>query len=310
MNLKKAFVSACNALREVGLNTAARYVARAHVWYDYHRLYGHWTDEARQDKQPGFHRRGWFYVGEPYHRTNVLSGHWEVKVPSRTFAFGVDVGGGDSDDEIMVKLCCPPIALYVGMEHQAVRKFVERMGAKGEMETQVRIFDSALWWDCWQTANEWHSGTPRWRHGNFRPVDFLFGKQDYVCETLSEHDVLIPMPERAYKAHVKLTHATWTRKRWPHWPLTLRKRGADVEMLKGEQIPSPGKGENSWDCDDDATFGLSCPAHTLEDAVGETVKCVLKSRRRYGGGTGTEPWVREPKVQEPSIHLEPPAVST
>lgn len=56
-----------------------------------------------------------------------------------------------------------------------------------------------------------------------------------------------------------------------------------------------GKGENSWDCDDDGTYGLYCcwdkslPIPTwqnteecLELAVNMYVKGVLKDARRYG----------------------------
>ena len=54
-------------------------------------------------------------------------------------------------------------------------------------------------------------------------------------------------------------------------------------MHEGEQIPVPGKGENSWDCGEDATFSLSCPSTTISEAIGEMVKSCMRTRERYAG---------------------------
>jgi hypothetical protein len=55
---------------------------------------------------------------------------------------------------------------------------------------------------------------------------------------------------------------------------------ADVKIPGG--IPHQGKGENAWDCGDDATFGLGCSARTVPEAIGEVVAVCLKDRRSYG----------------------------
>jgi hypothetical protein len=97
---------------------------------------------------------------------------------------------------------------------------------------------------------------------------------------LSEHVVDVPMPEGTYQWRVQLVERTWTRSRWP-WP-TVR-RGFEAESLDGQQIPFPGKGENSWDCDDDAMFGMSGDGNGLDEAVASIVGAVLRNRLRYGG---------------------------
>lgn len=54
-------------------------------------------------------------------------------------------------------------------------------------------------------------------------------------------------------------------------------------MLDGEQIPVPGKGENSWDCGEDATYAFSCMADSVEDGIASLVRSILVRRRKYGG---------------------------
>ena len=65
------------------------------------------------------------------------------------------------------------------------------------------------------------------------------------------------------------------------WNLT--ERVVRAEITPDTPIPHPGKGENSWDCGEDAIHSLTCQASTTHDAVGEIVKAVLRSRYRYGG---------------------------
>ena len=94
---------------------------------------------------------------------------------------------------------------------------------------------------------------------------------------------VVPMPERAYPASVKLFESTWKRPRW----FASRMVRAEVKIEKG--IPFPGKGENSYDCGDDALFGLTCKADTVEQAIAETVESALRNRRRYGGSVDWQP---------------------
>jgi hypothetical protein len=53
---------------------------------------------------------------------------------------------------------------------------------------------------------------------------------------------------------------------------------AIVECPTGMAIP--GKGENAWDCDDNAIYGASFKAASVKDAVRSFVADVRKARKR------------------------------
>jgi hypothetical protein len=147
-----------------------------------------------------------------------------------------------------------------------------------ETEIAIRWFEGGLRWSFWHPTMEWSSRTPKWRNGHFDPADFLLGRHKYSSEELSTENVEVPMPEKTYAGTVTLTRDTWKRPRWPFSRSIYR---ANIEVEGG--VPHPGKGENSWDCGEDATYGMTCPARTAEQAVGKLVESVLSSRRRYGG---------------------------
>lgn len=162
----------------------------------------------------------------------------------------------------------------------------------------LRFHDRAAWWELWHPKHEWKSGTPRWRHGNFHWWDFLTGKPVHSKEvTEGPVEVLVPMPEGAYRATVTLERRVWKRPRWP-WPQVGHGFDLDVisrpgpdgpyvpDEVDGERplgyIPVPGKGENSWDCGGDGTFGMSGPGRTVEKAIATVVESTLRDRRRRG----------------------------
>ncbi len=79
--------------------------------------------------------------------------------------------------------------------------------------------------------------------------------------------------------------ATVSRVRWHHSRLP---RGrwlyrADIEIPGG--IPIPGKGENSWDCEDDAIYAQTQPVSPtspcLREIVDDLALSVLRRRMQY-----------------------------
>ena len=52
-----------------------------------------------------------------------------------------------------------------------------------------------------------------------------------------------------------------------------------IDMQEG--IPFPGKGENSWDCGDDATYGFG--GTSIESAVAHIIEHTKTTRLRHGG---------------------------
>lgn len=147
-----------------------------------------------------------------------------------------------------------------------------------ERRLELRFFDWGVWWNVWWRDDYTSSRDPRWRRGSWHYLDTLLGRQKYSEETLVEREVVIPMPEGTYPAKLKLDRDTWRRARWP-WPRVVMR--AKIDIPKG--IPVPGKGDNSWDCGADATFGMTFPSSSVEHAIAHVVESCLKTRTRYGG---------------------------
>lgn len=126
------------------------------------------------------------------------------------------------------------------------------------------------------------SDTMGWKKGDWKGhcavTDRLKGKMDVSKKIIEEMDILIPMPEKSYEAHAVLADWTWKYPRW--FSQTIRR--CEIEIPGG--IPCAGKGENSWDCGDDATFGsTSGKVSSIAEAVGNLIGRILNDRVRYGG---------------------------
>jgi hypothetical protein len=134
-------------------------------------------------------------------------------------------------------------------------------------------------WQLWSNSWRWSRKTPKWRDGQWNPITALLGKWEYSNEPRDKYDVLIPMPERAYPATVTLEEATWRRSRFPFLRRSVQRANIDIP----DGIGTPGKGENAWDVGDDATFGMTCPASTVEQAIATVVESVLHDRIRRSG---------------------------
>jgi len=137
------------------------------------------------------------------------------------------------------------------------------------------IHHGTLWWSLWENKCSWSRSDPDWQSFRINFPDLLLGRWKYSEETISEEDVEIPMPEKNYPATLKMFESTWKRPLW--FPKRLVR--AKVEIPEG--IPHPGKGTASWNCGEDATYGLTCKAKTPEEAIAAVVESVLGCRRRY-----------------------------
>jgi hypothetical protein len=175
---------------------------------------------------------------------------------------------------------------FAGRTAATLVRFSNRFGTQrrypgNERELRVALSreDHAVTWNFWLENSSWYSDDPKWRRGRWSPVDALLGQQQYSNEVLSTHDVVIPMPEKAYPATVTLQRATWRRTRFPFLAKSIDR--ANIDVPGG--IPHEGKGENAWDCGEDATYSMTCPAGGLAEAIGKMVESVTRDRLRYGG---------------------------
>jgi hypothetical protein len=219
--------------------------------------------------------------------------HWEWHLDWRACAAQIEVGG-EEDFGLHWYVGIPLLgALYVTLAGFRSLEWFARLllpkteerhgGLHGYRESRqiyFRVHAGALWWTIWRhSMGGWSREVPRWREGNFQVVDALLGKQKYAATEIEPWRAIeVPMPERAYRGRAKLELATWRRSRW-FSKSVLR---VEIDMDKGEQIPCPGKGENSWDCGDDGTWGLTCPAKSIEEGIGKLVTSCLETRRRRG----------------------------
>ncbi|MHC5826003.1 MAG: hypothetical protein ACYT04_61670, partial [Nostoc sp.] len=81
-----------------------------------------------------------------------------------------------------------------------------------------------------------------------------------------------------YRVDAVLYEATWKRPRNP-FPIKLIK----CELSPSIPIPIPGKGENSYDIDDDAIYGMTTAANSVDEAIAHLRDDVIETRKRYGG---------------------------
>lgn len=113
--------------------------------------------------------------------------------------------------------------------------------------------------------------------------DLLLGSRDFAREILAEGTTTLRMPEGTYACKYAIERCTWTRPRWPWWPFTRTRERAEIDF--DPPVGIPGKGENAYDCDDDATYSLSTSLKggdiraTLEEFALDT----LRTRMQRGG---------------------------
>ncbi len=228
-----------------------------------------------------------WWTGHPFDDGSVkraeLDG--EVVFPSTRASVSVGVHERYSErGDVSWNVCVPPIALYVSAYHPVLARLSARLLGSRALDgrtTNVAFFDGLLMWKLWAKEHEWSSTTPRWRDGSWNPMDAFFGRAVHTEEELDVVPVEVPMPEGVYLGTCTLKREAWTRPGLWFFPRFVTR--GHIEMKDGHGVPHPGKGESSYDCGEDATSGLTCPAESVAEAVGKLVASVLGSRERHGG---------------------------
>lgn len=225
------------------------------------------------------HGRCWWNL------TEQLECRAEWKCWDWSSSFGVSLDLADGEDAVIGwSVRCGLFALYMNIDHftahnwlsHLIKRPTERYG--NGREIGISWFMGRLSVKLWADPMDWHSTDPKWWAFSIEPRTLVLGHPRYARSTYDTKCVEIPMPEAIYPARVDFEESVWTFPRWP-WP--TRRLGCTI--TPDTPIPCPGKGENSWDCGEDAIHSLSCSATTTHDAVGEIVKSVMRDRHRYGG---------------------------
>jgi hypothetical protein len=187
-----------------------------------------------------------------------------------------------------------PFAIWVTLRNRTVAnaiapKVVRNDNPRPEpREIRISAHNGSIWWSFWMDPDNGRSDEPRYRRGSFAWDDLVFGKQTTEREVVRGTErIAIPMPEGVYAGNSTIERFTYRRPR----ARTLTKTMASVTMDPREDksfrpIPVPGKGTESYNCDEDAIYSTSISVDanaTHADAVAEVVRSVLKTRWRYGG---------------------------
>lgn len=161
-----------------------------------------------------------------------------------------------------------------------------------EKEISVRIHNRSLWWNFWRNDDEGFNKT--WRKGCFHFVEFIIGRADCSHKETEHEDFILPYYEGNYAIRVIESLWTWKMRRRLFFFLDKKdllryevKAGyQDGGVFIDKPIPHQGKGENSWDCGEDATFSISFGVGRIKstrEAALEFWKSTMKDRIRYGG---------------------------
>lgn len=260
----------------------------------------HWQNLAKKDGKGGLNGRAWLhlYWGNPDihgegRKLTCLGIQWVLFRKQHSVGVSLDVGDGDSDRDVDFSLRIPYFGVYLSAENIWPRRWeFYNPGQKypSSRELSVKWHDLALWIALWRDPDEgygrggpsfWKDARSHQRHIVIHPVDILLGRTRCTTEHLGEHAAEVVLPEGSYPVQVVIERRSWRRPRWP-WARKVR-ISADVRSEQG--LPIPGKGENSWDIDDDAYYSIGTPTETATDAVQYAAQRVLETRRRYGGSS-------------------------
>lgn len=239
-------------------------------------LFGLWFHWQNLNEKPGgihgpgiLHGRAWLR----FHESRTGLG-WSWSLVSH-FCHAYIEFGGYNDEDIVLSVALPPVAFWLHFEGLPWRRLWDALDGH---TLSLSVHDWTLWWVVWKDDSSWSSKTPRWRHGCWHPADTFLGRWAYSDRVERTQRVVIPLPEGNIEGTVEMHLSTWKRPRWP-WPRTMLR--ATIKPDRAAIVP--GKGENSWDCGDDAIYELTCPAKTPALAVAAYVEAVLRDREKYGG---------------------------
>jgi hypothetical protein len=191
---------------------------------------------------------------------------------------------GRNESPVSLHVGVPYFTVYLSWENYRAaswlrKRMKDRKRPNGaHREFSVKQCAEYLWINFYGDTDMFCSGDPWWYHVSVDIPRLLLGRERYSDAVVKTERVEIPMPEKAYPATIEWHMQTWKR---PRWPFTVRRCSATV--IPDEPIPEPGKGENSYDCEEDAMHSISTAAETSWGAIGRTVEAVMRQRIKYGG---------------------------
>jgi len=204
----------------------------------------------------------WHYEGYTFKNANKLG-------------ISMDVGGDENDISLGVGIK-GLFTMYFGVDGLLPRKWKYKH-LPDTRNYGISAFDDYISIEFHRDDYGYGKG---WRgfHKMINWKDILFGKAKYTEEEIHTMRGYVRMPEGDYAATIRAYNATWTRKRFVD-PMTITR----YEITPDTPIPEPGKGENGWDQEDDATFCTTIRADSVSDALFRMAQSIMRTRENREG---------------------------
>jgi hypothetical protein len=246
-------------------------------------------------REPGLFR-AWFNLTGPGERYDSLA-HFEVSTG------GFNVGASvtlidDCEGGLRASVGLGPVRIFLGTEHRAARALARRLGpymgkdfygqSRAKLGAEIYACDGDVIGRLYLLNNEEASKGPSYYY-NLK--DIALGRPKYTKLDGEPETRTVYLAEGAYEIAMTRNLSTWKR---PRWPVATRAGSYNWEVTSGPDgrkgLPIPGKGENSYDCDEDAIYGGGIQASNADEAAGRIVGMVMHDRaRRAGPGWTPEP---------------------
>lgn len=263
-------------------------------------MYYHSQNLKKEDGEKGLvHWRCW--IGNQPQLT------FSISIPSSFWHIDIDLcQNGWQEEAIGFSIATPLCAIWIGLESRWLYKILEPITKRKDQKYTngrtigLSIHSGSIWVSLWDDPMESRGKDPWWWHFTITPMDILFGKAKHSETTEQEGNCVVTMPEKDYAGTYKIFWSYWKR---PFSPFVKKLRRISVEIPEG--IPIPGKGENSWDCDDDATFGVTMPLpehQNIHDACKQIAFNALKDREKRAGLS----WLPRKFTTEPKLYAVTP----
>jgi hypothetical protein len=258
-------------------------------------------------REPGL-LRGWFNVTGPGERYDSLA---SFEVSTGGFNVGASVSlVDDCEGGLRASIGLGPMRLFLGTEHRAARALATRLApymgkdfygrSAAKLGAELYAMDGDAIARLYLGGNV-DSGAGPSHYYNLK--DVLLGQPVYTPGEGPAELRTIHLAEGPYVLSLRKSESTWKR---PRWPGTKRSRSFEWSVVSNPEgrtgLPVPGKGENSYDCDEDAVFGGSIPARNADEACGRIVGSVMHDRARRAG-PGWTPGPVRPR-EDPSPNSE------
>lgn len=267
------------------------------------KLFRHWFQNLKREGRHLFHFRGSIYYGEKHKRAigyEVCSG------PALSFEITHGEAGYDSYSTCL-SLGLIFVKIYLTFPLPKWTYETKKCIATWDNNKEFYLvqgrrygfywYDWTFWWSFRSKIHESSSSDPKWMRFNFCIPDFLFGRVEVISnEVLSAENVKFKLSGKEFV----MNKIIWERRRLlrRHIPMSLySQEWYSVNMEIDNPPMRSGKGENSWDCGNDGTYGLSASwkfnkpkwdnvAESKKLAVAYYVEGVLKDAKKYGSGSG------------------------